>query len=498
MDSLQEVIHSFNVDQQKEFIYFIQRNKYRKGRKDLQLFNLLKQEKEYSTTYLVSQLKTTNHNAYHTIRKRLFSHLADYVVLQSTSGDASTSSHVNAIIGVVNYLFDKALIKQAWKYLFLAEKIAMENEFRDVLNTIYLLQIEKCHLNSDIDIYSIVMKYEQNHEALQLNEKLQIASGLIRNKLIQEKKKGIDINFSDIVQNALQSLKLDERVLNTPKISLDFVKIIRAGIIAKKDFYNFEPFILKAYLKHYKNQKQESNPMVKSEFLYLLSHALYRNKKFSDSLHYVEQMEIALKDCSKAHQKQQLARCSQLKAANLMFLNQLPEALNCLNLLLKNDSQLSLEEKSNTLVNLGIYHYLKKDYKKANQLLLQLNHSDSWYKKTMGAEWLFKKYLMEILLFIDLKHIDVAESRIRTTERSFKNFKTNPVYERAFGFLDLIKIYLESNSKKLLNEAIEKQVVFIPFEYEDLQAMTFFAWLRAKAKGEDFYSTLLGVTNREK
>ncbi|MFM7023738.1 MAG: hypothetical protein ACKOXB_12250 [Flavobacteriales bacterium] len=497
MDSIQEVIHSLSDEQQKEFVYFIQRNKYRKGRKDLQLFNLLKQEKEYKGDELVKQLKTTNQNAYHTIRKRLFAHLADYVVLQSTSGDAGTASHVNAIIGVVNYLFDKGLNKQAWKYISLAEKIAVEHEFRDVLNTIYLLQIEKCHLNPEADIYMLVMKYEQNYEALQLNEKLQIASGLIRNKLNLEKKKGIDINFGDIVDNALQRLKINEKVLNTPKISLDFIKIIRAGIIAKKDFYTFEPFILKAYTKHYKSADQESNPVVKSEFLYLLAHTLYRNKKFTESLYYTNELYKALRACSRAHQKQQQSRFHQLKAANLVFLNQSKDGIDCLNDLLKNEKQLSIEEKSNTLVNLGIYYFLQRDLKKANQILLKLNHSDSWYKKAMGAEWLFKKHLMEILLFIDLKHTDVAESRIRFIERSFKAFKTNPVYERAFGFLDLVKLHITTNDRKTLIKEIEKQVVFVPFEYEDLQAMTFFAWLRAKASGEDFYATLLGVVKRD-
>ena len=85
MDSLQEVIHSLDVKQQGEFVYFIQRNKYRKGRKDLQLFNLLRQEKNWSAKGIVEHLKTPNLNAYHTIRKRLFNHLADFIILKSSS-----------------------------------------------------------------------------------------------------------------------------------------------------------------------------------------------------------------------------------------------------------------------------------------------------------------------------------------------------------------------------------------------------------------------------
>jgi hypothetical protein len=493
MDSLQEVIHSLDSEQQKEFVSFIHRNKYRKGRKDLQLFNLLKQEKEWSAQEIVQQLKTTNTNAYHTIRKRLFSHLADFVVLQSTSSDASTTSHTNAIIGVVNYLFDKSLVKQAWKYLLLAENIAHENELRDLLNTIYLLQISKCHLQSKIDIGSLVQKYEANQIELHLNERLQIASSLIRNRLLQDKQDGINANFDKLVQLALKELAIDKKVLKTPKINLEFVKIIRSGIIAQKDFSQFEPFILSTYNDLYSNPNKESNAVVKAEFLYIIAHTLYRNKKFKLSLSYLNELSSTLTRCSASNAKQYHAKMELLKAGNLMFSKQLHEALKCL-FSLEKSKNLSAEEKAITTMNIGIYHYLENDMKKAQQKLRDFTHSDAWYKKTMGTEWLFKKYLMEIILFVDLKQIDIVESRIRTVERTFKNLRNHPIYERAFGFLGLIKLYFSENDLKKLEAAIEKNITFIPFEQEDLQAMTFYCWIRSKTLKKGFYETLLMFT----
>lgn len=494
MDSLQEVIHSLDSEQQKDFVSFIHRNKYRKGRKDLQLFNLLKQEKEWSAHELVQALKTPNLNAYHTIRKRLFSHLADFVVLQSTSSDASTTSHANAIIGVVNYLFDKSLTKQAWKYLLMAEHIAIENELRDLLNTIYLLQINKCHLNENIDIQQLLKKYEENQLELRNNERLQIASSLIRNRLQHDKKEGINADFDKIVQHALKDLNIDQQVLKTPKINLEFVKIIRSGIIAQKDFSKFEPFVLSTFKNLYHHKTKKYNPVVKVEFLYILAHTLYRNKKFKQSLAYIDEMEETLKKCPNSIIKQYQAKMEILKAGNLMFTNQIELALTCLYQLEKIKS-LSNEEKAIVTMNIGIYHYLQNDMKKAQLKLRDFHHSDAWYKKTMGTEWLFKKYLMEIILFVDLKELDIVEARIRTVERAFKNFRQHPIYERAFGFLGLIKLYYSQNDLQKLDQAIEKTITFIPFEQEDLQAMTFYCWIRSKTLRKGFYATLLSFTN---
>ena len=162
MDSIQEVILSMDQNQQKEFVYFIQRNKYRKGRKDLLLFSILKEEKERKPRELVKLLQTNNLNSYHTIRKRLFNHLADFFILKSTSSEANPSSYINGMLGVVNYLFDRGLNNQAWKYLLIAETLASQYNYSDLLNSIYLLQIEKSHLNINVSLNDVVLKYQKN------------------------------------------------------------------------------------------------------------------------------------------------------------------------------------------------------------------------------------------------------------------------------------------------------------------------------------------------
>jgi hypothetical protein len=495
MDSLQEVVHSLDKTHQGEFISFIQRNKYRKGRKDLQLFNLLKQDKIWGAKELVQQLKTSNLNAYHTLRKRLFSHLADFIILKSTSDDASALSHINGMMGVVDYLFNKNLDKHGWKYLLIAENLAIQHEYHDNLNSIYLVQIEKSHLNAEMELNIIIEKYKDNHKVLQQNETLQIASSIIRAQLNKQKAFGIEIQFQKIVFETLDNLNINVNVLKTPRIVLAFVKIIRAGIIAKKDFNAFEPFLIENYNRLYADREKNYNPVVQAEFLYMMVHTSYRNKKFEQSLSYLDELSLVIKTGSKAYAKQVYSKVVQLKSANLIFLDRLGEAQENLKNLLKESDSLNKEVRINTILNLGIYYFLNSEFNKTQELLLELHHSDSWYSKIMGVEWALKKNMMEVLLYIEMDHLDLAESRIRSIERTFSSLKSKEMYKKAFDFLHLLKGYLFKyiNDPEALAKEINKSIDFVPYDQEDIQAMAFYAWIKSKSTKQNFYDTLLSL-----
>lgn len=494
MDSIQEVVLSMDQNQQKEFVYFIQRNKYRKGRKDLLLFSLLKEEKERKPRELVKLLQTSNLNSYHTIRKRLFNHLADFFILKSTSSEANPASYISGILGVVNYLFDKGLNNQAWKYLLISETLASQYNYADLLNSIYLLQIDKCHLNIKISLNDVVLKYQKNQEILRQEEQLQIANSIVKNELSKSKKEGLKINFQQIIDVTLNSLSIDKSVLKSPRVVLNLLKIIRAGILARQDFFDFEPYLIENYNRVFSIKESSENNLIKAEFLYMIAHTSYRNKKFEQSLNYLNHLAITLEGCSTSFKNQFYGKTVHLTAANFIFLNQLDDALVRLTQLNKTKYKLNIQEQLNTTVNLGIYRFLNKEHKISLKMLNELSHTDNWYKKTMGIEWVLKKNLMELILFVELEFDDLVETRIKSIERNFSVLKQNPAYENAFKYLALIKLYvIKGRSRSVLENKISSQLTFVAYEHENIQAMAFYAWIKSKATNQEFYPTLLSL-----
>lgn len=298
-----------------------------------------------------------------------------------------------------------------------------------------------------------------------------------------------------MIEDTFKKLEININLLKTPKITLNLMRIIRAGTIVTKQFYRFEPFLISKYKELYRNCEGDHNPIVQSEFLYMIAHTCYRNKKFSQSNNYLQLFSETLALCSKSFQKQLQAKKTLLTSANLVFTNNLKQGIENLQILYKNRKGITTEEWCNSVVSLGIYHFLNKDLKKAQTLLNELTHSDNWYKKTMGIEWVLKKNLMEIILYSELGHVELVESRIRSAERNYSGLKTNPLYSNAFKYLSLIKYFLllSAQNPESLKKEILIKLEFAPFEQEDLQAMVFYAWIKSKALKQDYYTTLLKV-----
>ena len=96
-----------------------------------------------------------------------------------------------------------------------------------------------------------------------------------------------------------------------------------------------------------------------------------------------------------------------------------------------------------------------------------------------------------------MEKIEVAESRLRSIERTYSELFRHPTYRGVKDFLSLIKFVImnpfearSENFQKVVEEAID----FKPFEQEDLQAMGFYAWLKSKMQNRPIYEVWLELT----
>jgi len=112
MDKLQSLVNTLTSTDKKEFCIFINRQKSKKERKDLELFHLI--NKQLSTQQIQNKLYTTpNKVAYHTLRKRLLKHLTDFVILKEIDNDNTSSSPILGLMSLSSYLFKKGNINLA-------------------------------------------------------------------------------------------------------------------------------------------------------------------------------------------------------------------------------------------------------------------------------------------------------------------------------------------------------------------------------------------------
>lgn len=500
MDNLKETISTLSPEDIREFRLFINRQKKKKERKDLELFHLLMEKRILKPREIIRKFyKEQNRNAYHSIRKRLFRHLTDFILLKQKDQDTSSSSSVMGVISLSKYLFDKKLYRLGWMYLKKAEEIALSNEQFDLLNSIYNLQLERFYPEFGDDLKGIIRKRNENKKSLDEDERTIIAKSIIQNELNSVILKGKEINFDRIISRVLKECELTEVVAKRPKLLFNIITIVRSAILANKDYFSFEPYIIRLFHEAEKNFGfSKSSHYYKLSLLYMIAHVLYRNRKFKESEKYLQKLNKEMELFNRSHFDQFYPKYLLLLATVKSYQGKNKEAVYLHEKAIKTGMKFFLKDELNIYLNLAVYHFNNSDFKRANEIFLKFEHSDIWYEKKLGKEWVLRKNLMEMCIQYEMGNDDIAMNRIRSIERHFVHFFENPAYQRVKIFLGFVKDFL-NDPFSVITPEFEKKVgnskIFLPDDYEDIRAIAFFCWLKAKMIRQPYYKVLVERVN---
>ncbi|MEZ4825702.1 MAG: hypothetical protein R3C61_05315 [Bacteroidia bacterium] len=498
MDKLKIILSTFSPEDHKELTLFIQRQKKKKNRKDLDLLNLLRKPGTFTPEEMVHRLYPGSENqvAYHALRKRLMRHLNEFIMLKQMGEDPTTASSVMGMISMSRYLFEKRVDKSGWEILRKAEKLAAENEHYDLLNTIYNLQIEMVGDEAADDLDEIMEKRRVNKVLAEEEEKAAIANSLIKRKLSEMRMKGLLPDFEAAITEVLEKYHLSEALNSRPRLFLKLMSIARSMVIARQDYFNFEPMIISRFEEmEAKGLFSDPNLACKLELLYMIAHVLYRNKKFDESLRWLEEMEKTMEANPRSYQPQFYPRFAMLKAVNFTFTYRVQEAIALLENMLETPAlRLNPQDILNLRLNLGYYAFLAGDKTRAIQSSIEISHSDKWLEKKMGKEWVLKKNLSEMILQYELGNYDLAQGKIRTIERNFQELLAQPAYAKVETYLSFIRRMVASPGAETVPafyEEVKDSFLFLPVAMENIHEMGFYGWLKAKMTTRNFYEILM-------
>ena len=219
---------------------------------------------------------------------------------------------------------------------------------------------------------------------------------------------------------------------------------------------------------------------------------------FDDSIQYLKELESELNKV-KGYHDAFYPKYALLLAANYAFNYRSEKAATIIEELLgKHKNLLDVKDELNAVISLGLYYFHQQKYKQVFSCVLKLNHSDQWYEKKMGKEWVVKKNLCEMFFYYDYGDYDLAFNKLRSIERNYKDFFKHANYQNALNFLKLIKRFFDRPdlvSKQEFIDNVDSSLEFLPFEEEDLQAVSFYAWLKSKMVKKGYYEVLLELAH---
>ncbi len=498
MDDLKTTLDTLDEEDKQALAAFIQRQKQKKHRKDLELLRLLQLQKPLTSEQIIAKLYKNEPNpvAYYALRKRLMRHLADFIMLRRMEEDTTASAPIMGMLALARYLFEVRLDKLAWAYLRKAEKLAQTNEQYDLLNTIYNLQIDKAGNEFADELDHIITKRNHNKLSADEEERANIANSIINKRLQDVRRQGSDMHFNRIIQEVLKEYGLSEAVSKRPALLYKLMSIARSAILASKDFLSFEPYIISQYQETEQQYGfSKANQYYKLSLLYMIAHVLYRNKKFTASADYLEQLKVGLEGEGKGHYAYFYPRYVFLRVANLIFLRRNDEAIKLMEQLLQKTSlALSTRDELTAKLALSFSYFTQQAYGKANRVLMGIKRSDKWCEGKMGREWVLKKNLGELIIQFELGNTDLLLNKLRSIERVFKDLLQDPNYSNVNRYLALIKFLVDNPdavTRPAFIQHVEETLEYTTFERTDIQAISFYAWLKAKMLSRTYYDVLL-------
>ena len=502
MDIIKEMTQVLSLEEKKDFRLFLQRYQKKKPDKTLELFQYFSENKKIDRSAVLAKLypKDSNLVAYHATRKRLIKQLSEYIFLQQKKEDLSSEGQIESLLFVSKYLFDRNAEEAGWNFLKQAEELALKTETYLLLNTIYSFQIEKSLSEFAPELSTLLKNKKQIFELAQEEDRANTAQQIIRHKLMQSMAKGDEIDMGEIVSEVLSAYQLNNTLLERPRLMYNIISIMRSIALSKKDFYSFEPYIIKQFTKaEKKNIFNQYNHRYKVHILYMIAHVLYRNKKFIEAEHFLKLLSFSLQEFNNSQYLNFQSKYMLLNAAVLNYTGRNTEAIDCLRSILDNKTFHGDKiNMFNAYLNLSIYLFQQEQFHSSAIVFRNLLHSDNWLSKIMGREWVMKKNIMECISQFELGNSDIVDNRLKSILRNFNDLFHQDTYKRVYVFLLLVKRLNDqpnTATSKEFKEEVRESFFFIEVEKEDIQAMSFYGWLKAKVESRSYYEVLLELVN---
>lgn len=494
MDYLSAIIESLDPRERAEFRRQLTGTGQRHTRADVKLLEAL--ENQSGSKRHRHPLPGRNSNAYHSLRKRLTAKATSYIIQLGARHTTAQFTTPADWLYLSEFFLERGKPIAARQALLKAEGLAGKKEQWDLLNRIYYLQLGHAEM-LEWDVPALVEKIHTNKARTARLEQLAIVQGLIRYRLAEARRSGHLLDLNQIISEAYRFVDMQSADMQNAGFMFQIATMVRSGIISTRNYVLFEPFVIGLYIRLLRARAfDKATPSIRWQFMYMLAHALYRNRKFVRADKMIKQLLRALPPQSAAYNPLR-TKVLLLQAVCLNYQGHNEAAINILERTLENSGKVTdVRTAMDMHLNLCVYYFQSGQFGKAARVLQNLGHTDRWLEKKMGREWRFKKNLIEAIVLFELGHVDLVSSRLKSLESQFAGFLRQPFYRRAGVFIGFIKTLIsqpEEVRTRAFEQKVEQANLALPGDREDTQAVAFFCWLKSKMYGSSFQTELMST-----
>lgn len=493
MIALNSIIETFNPEEQQKFTTYLQQKNKRKDTKNIQLFQLINNPELDSKAICKQLYQVDNCNAYHALRKRLFQSLIDFTANKNLEDENSIDMQIiKYILASRTYLLQKNY-DIAYKILDKAERLAEEHLLFPILNEIYHTKIQYAPNYPKVVLEEVISKQRNNQKKHQLEDQLNIVYAKLKSVLNTINYEGKIIDFESELESILSNYNIELSESLSFKSLYQILAIANISALATNKYFEIENFVLKSYNILKDKKETDKQLYYQIHIVYIIANTLFRNKKFKTSLKYINEMEGLMRLKKGNYYKEFILKQTLVKALNFNYTNAQEKAIKLVEaIIIKKHND--IESLLDLHLSLLMFYFQKEDFAKAKFTLSKFYHTDQYYIEKAGIDWVIKKNLAEILLYIELKEDDLIYSRLRSFKRRYTSYLKDIKQKRILIFLNFAEQYYKNPD--VVNDNEFSRQLKLSFEWksiqqEDIFVISFYSWLKNKVESGRLYQTTL-------
>lgn len=493
MHSISSIIHTLSDEEKRSFISILRQKNKRNDTKNIQLFKLL------DTTITDKDLDIQIYGksakgAYHALCKRLYDTLIDFIASKSFERETSEEMEILKLLMASRIFFEQKQYKIAFKTITKAEQKAKTYALFSILNEIYYTQIQYAHLNSVVSLEVLLANFKNNKESLQQEENLNLFYATVQHELMQQKK-----DIVPLIKNTLSKFGISITQDLTFRSLFKILEITNKTAHITREYHTILPFVEETYTQiDIRENLRDKHLFYHIQIVYYVANSYFRNKSFKASQYYLGIMLEQMKKNQHKYFKRFSPQYTLLQSLNLNYTGLAEPAILMLQTFDYDKHKDQITYLLDLKLSLIVYYFQQQEYKEALDVLNDFYHSDHWYTEKAGIAWVIKKNLIDILLRIELDHIDVVESRVNSFKKKHNAYLKNNDELRVTEFLKLATAYYhkpEIISDPEFRNKIQNSLPSPDTEKEDIFDMSFYAWIKSKIEGTTLYETTLNLIN---
>ncbi len=481
MDTISELIDVLTPKQQEGFVSYLKARNKRHDARNIALFK--------------SHLKGHNPRkkltgADHALNMRLKDRLLDFLANTSFEHDAGQQVAIIKLILVGRKLMQHGKYKMGFKILQKADAMATELTHYSLRGEILHTLIQFSYREEVEDQQELLEEFEKNQNAQLAEERLNMAYAVIRRQFHENQSEGEAL--ASLVTEVYEQYQIPDEIGYSFKSLYQIAQIADLAGALSSNYHSIDLFFVD------KVDALANGPLDNKGFLsyhidvlFLIANIYFRQLKFEASIRFLERMHQQMKRYDAFLFEQKRIQHDTLLALNLNYMGKPEEAMEMLNALLDLNEEVGL--LNCRLARIMIF-FQQGDLKSAKTGYADFQRTDNWYLNRIGADWVMKKNLMEILLYIELGDVDYADSRMRSFLRKYKEMLGYLKETQAMTFVYLVQQYYRFPDRVQSQEFKEKvahEIAWKPRAETDIFIMSFLAWLKSKMMGESLYDATL-------